>query len=185
MTPALPTDFADRLESLFNGALRLRWSQKQEVWCIEQQVGRASALPIRLDPFDDGLIRRRDGYALVMEVRPGNHMACPRCRTKLKVPEFKVAEVRCQVCTAQGIDAAYKAAWWPLGECLLDELKKLDPERVDTVARIRASDSAAATAKRLDEEAAHREGAAQLKDAFLDQLPKAGFPSLVPDGWRH
>lgn len=59
----------------------------------------------------------------------------------------------------------------------------LDPERCDTVGRIKAVDAKVATQKRLDEEGAQRESSAQLKDHLIEQLPKAGFlPWCLMDG---
>lgn len=114
---------------MFAGRLRIRWSPKREAWHIEQQVGRAASPPYRIDPYDDSLIRAKDGYAFVMEVRPGDRMPCPACRTELKVPMMETAEVRCGYCKMQGRDARIRAAYYPLGELLIDYLRKIDPER--------------------------------------------------------
>ena len=89
-------------------------------------------------------------------------------------------------CTARNQDAKWMTSYYPLGEVLIDHLKMLDPARQPEILdRIQREEEQALLAKERSVEAGHRESREQLKDSLLDQLPKAGFPSLVPDGWRH
>lgn len=123
-----PSEFCKRLERQHQGRLRIRWSSKAGEYHLEEKVGRASLPPIRIEEGRDDLIRARDGYAFVLAVRPGDRMPCPRCRATLKVPVFEVGEVRCSTCSArEDRNVAYKAAYWPLGESLLEYLRKIDP----------------------------------------------------------
>src|SRR5687767_7794014 len=87
LTPApfSPDRFQLRLEEVFGRRFRIRWSLRKGAWHIEQRVGRAALAPLRIAEWDDSLIRARDGYALVMEVRPGTTMPCPFCHGKVEV----------------------------------------------------------------------------------------------------
>lgn len=186
--PALyhPTHFHARMEEVFGGRLRLRWSVRHGCWFIEQKVGRAALKPIRIQEWDDSLIQARDGYALVMVIQPGTRMACPFCHLPIDVPLLETREAVCTHCTSKGRDAKFMTAYYPLGEVLIDHLKSWDPERQPEILdRIRREEAEALKALDREHEAGHREAGQQLKDGLLDQLPKAGFPSLVPDGWRH
>lgn len=126
MTP--PKDFVKRLKEEFPD-LRIRWSEKRGCWAIEQQVGRGALPPLRIDPYDDSLIRARDGYWLVCEVRPGTRMPCPDCHLTLPVPDRHFAEVRCEHCIRKGRDGKVLAGYFPLGETLLEHLRSTDPRR--------------------------------------------------------
>ena len=183
--PVAPIAFLDRLEDTFQGRLRLRWSPKRSVWAIEQRVGRAALAPLRRDPFDDSVVLARDGYTQVMAFAPTNYCFCAFCGRKLAVPLFTSQEIRCEACMAANKDARWRAAYFPLGERLLDHLKMLDPERQDIRERVAREEAASLLAKDRLNNANHREAREQLKDGLLDQLPIAGFPSLTPDGWRH
>ncbi|HYE80378.1 MAG TPA: hypothetical protein VEI97_20565 [bacterium] len=183
--PYNPRSFQSRMEAVFGDRLRLRWSLRLGAWVIEQKVGRAALRPIRVEEWDDTLIRARDGYALVMVVQPGNRMACPFCHLTIAVPVMETAEARCEYCLSRNVDARFMTSFYPLGEVLIDHLKKIDPERREQRERVLREEAKALSVKELAEAADAREGAAQFKDSLLDQLPKAGFPSLVPDAWRH
>lgn len=124
-----PKDFVTRLNSVFSGRLRIRWSTARGEYHIEQRVGRAAHPPYRISAIDDSLIRARDGYTFVMAVRPGDRMPCPHCRLTLKVPVMHTAEVICGYCRMSGRDGRHRAAFFPLGELLIDHLRSIDPER--------------------------------------------------------
>ena len=123
-----PRDFVKRLSSEFP-YIRIRWSEKREAWQIEEQVGRGALPPIHIDPFDDNLIRAKDGYWFICEVRPGTKMPCPSCKATLAVPVLEFAEVRCEQCISKGKDGRYPAGYFPLGEMLLEHLRRTDPLR--------------------------------------------------------
>lgn len=180
--PYNPAPFQLRLEEVFGSQLRLRWSVRYAAWFIEQKVGRAALPPLRIKEWDDSLICARDGYAPVMRVQPGTKMACPSCHLPLPVPVMESAEVRCRQCQLRNIDASVVTAYFPLGEKLIDHLRKC---LMDPAERIRREEWDTDRQRRWADEAQDRERREGLKDALLDQLPKAGFPSLVPDAWRH
>lgn len=121
-----PTDFVERLKSV-NPLLRIRYSYKRDCWQIEQQVGRGALPPIHIDPYDDNLIRAKDGYWLVCEVRLGTRMPCPDCGLELKVPSLQFKEVKCEYCILNRRDGRHMAGYFPLGEALLDHLRFLNP----------------------------------------------------------
>jgi hypothetical protein len=137
-----PKDFTRRLDEVFAGRLRIRWSLRNGEWHIEQKVGRAAHPPYRIAEEDDSLIRARDGYAFVMAIRPGDRMPCPIDGLTLKVPVLHTAEVRCDYCRMKGREGRFKAAYYPLGENLIDHLKRIDPERNGHRELVDASDHA-------------------------------------------
>lgn len=125
----IPESFADRLKRDFDGRLRIRWSKALGEFHIEQKVGRAALPPTYISEWDDDLIRARDGYMYVMAIRPGDRMPCPDCHLTIKVPVMRTAEAVCSYCRMKGRDGRWRAAYYPLGDLLLDHLKKIDPTR--------------------------------------------------------
>lgn len=174
-----PSDFVRRLDKLTGGRLRIRWSHKESEWHLEEKVGRAALPPIRVDEGRDDLIRARDGYRLVMIIRPGDRMPCPRCGATLKVPVLRVGEVVCRDCSAKrNRQVAFVASYWPLdGESLFDHLRKIDPltggiERM--MADIAANN---ARLKAAEERDLKNYGEAVLRDGFtqIAQIPSVGY----------
>ena len=125
-----PQAFVDRLEREFRGRLRIRYSQREQEWHIEQRVGRA-AMPERyISLHDDDAIRARDGYILVMNVTTGDRMPCPTCGMELKVPPFETVDVKCPFCELKGKQTHVVAGFYPLeGDALIQHLRHIDPER--------------------------------------------------------
>lgn len=183
--PFTPNAFMERLEEVFGSTLRIRWSVVQGAWQIEQKVARASFAPLGRNAFRDDVIRAREGYDLVMVVQAGPEMHCPICDTPVQAPKLETAEVTCKACRRAHSDARIMGGWFPLGEVLIEHLKKCDPERVDQRRRVAAESDSAWHLKQLLEASQRREIAAQYGDALRDQMPKAGFPSLTLDAWRH
>lgn len=145
---------------------------------IEEKVGRAALPPLKIDEGRDDLIRARDGYALVLTIHPSDRMPCPRCRETLKVPVFKAAEVVCEKCsTRQNRRVAYKAAYWPLSESLLDYLHKIDPLRTGNVGLAAEMDAHNNNLRALQERDQQNFGEAVLKDSFSEimQIPSVGY----------
>lgn len=56
-------------------------------------------------------------------------MPCPQCNLPLKVPELRFKEVRCEHCIRRGRDGRILAGYFPLGEALLEHLRRTDPLR--------------------------------------------------------
>lgn len=125
----IPDSFARRLHDEHDGRLRIRWSPTSRAFQIEQKVGRAASPPYRIDEGDDSLVRARDGYAFVLEVTPGDRIVCTRCGAKLSVPHLKFAQVRCIRCKLLGEDSRYMVGYFPLGEALLQHLRRIRPEQ--------------------------------------------------------
>jgi hypothetical protein len=124
-----PEDFVEKLEREFHG-YRIRWSVKNNRWSLEQRVGRG-ALPGTYpeDKFDDGTIRAAEGYWLILEVSPRPYTKCPECGFHFDLPELKIKEAKCEYCCERGLDARWMLGYFPLGEALLDQLRKTDPKR--------------------------------------------------------
>jgi hypothetical protein len=55
-------------------------------------------------------------------------MDCPRCRTEMKVPYMETHFVHCPLCKLRGFTNAWAVVHFPLGDSLIDYLKKIDPE---------------------------------------------------------
>jgi hypothetical protein len=128
-----PESFVERLEKEFRGRLRIRWSQEKGEWHIEQKVARGlfpGTKPTKRgwDESRDRYVEHRDGYILVMSVRTGDRMPCPRCHMELKVPFMETTHVRCEFCRLQGRTTNVAAVFFPLSDSLIDHLKSIDPE---------------------------------------------------------
>lgn len=125
-----PKSFKDSLETQFNGRLRIRWSNKNSEWQIEEKISRGHLLNRHIDDmYDDEALRWRDGYSLVCSVRPGDRMPCSVCNTELSVPIHEFAEIRCPYCSSKGRKVSIIAGFFPLGDILLEHLRRLDPLR--------------------------------------------------------
>jgi hypothetical protein len=123
----VPSDFRTRFQNEFPG-YRIRWSLKQSKWLIEQPTGQRGALPaIKLDLFDDTLIRERDGFWLVMSFQPGSRMACPIDGTTMSVPFRKMGETACETCRSRKRDGRIIAGFFPFDETLIEYLRSTDP----------------------------------------------------------
>lgn len=125
----IPTTFEEKLRQAFHGRLRARWSVRNRTYQIEQQVGRASLPPIRIEADRDDLICARDGYGYVLEVAQGDRMCCPECQwTELTVPVREFVDIRCPYCASKGRQGRLVAGYFPLDDSLIEHLKKIDPE---------------------------------------------------------
>lgn len=127
--------FAEELNKEFNGRFRIRWSEKRQVWQLEQKVRPGLELepPVNesgeYDTYDDAYIRARDGYWLIQTITAGDRMPCPICNNTLHVPHMRTAEVQCRRCQLMGKDGRYMAGYYPLNHTLIEHLKDIDPER--------------------------------------------------------
>lgn len=126
----IPTRLQERLEREFGGRIRMRWSNQRGEWHVEQKVGRAQSPKFYISNEDDAAIRAKDGFALVMRVRPGDRMPCPACGSTLKVPMFEIREVSCDYCRYRGHDGRHLACYFDLeSDRLVEHLIRIDPNR--------------------------------------------------------
>jgi hypothetical protein len=124
------SEFQKKLDREFDKQIRIRWSNRNNEWLIEQKVNNANQLGYRFDDtWDDDSTRLRDGYALICSITPGDRKRCPACGITLDIPVFRFKEVKCDYCSLKGRDARFIAGHFPLGDMLLDHLRKLDPAR--------------------------------------------------------
>jgi hypothetical protein len=128
-----PDSFVEKLEREFRGRLRLRWSHERNEWHVEQKIRRGlfpGTKPSKKgwDETADAYIRHRDGVLYIMSVRTGTAMDCFRCGTELKVPYMETHFVSCPLCKVRGYTNAYPVVFFPLGDSLIDYLRKIDPE---------------------------------------------------------
>jgi len=130
-----PADFVARLRAILGEDYRVRWSLASQEWHIEQRVGPRRAIDGVIAADDDNHIRARDGYWLVLRVREGDRMPCPDCGVMLRVPVRELAHITCEWCRAQGRQGRHTAAFWPLDDSLLLELKRTRPENARELVR--------------------------------------------------
>lgn len=129
----VPEHFEQKLEREFRGRLRIRWSHERHEFQIEQRVRRSLApgwtkKHRAWDDTSDDYIRHRDGYVLLVAIRVGTKMPCPRCQTELDVPFNETKNIICAYCKLQGKSPHIAAMHVPLNDTLIDYLKRLDPE---------------------------------------------------------
>lgn len=182
-TYRVPSGFKSRFLSEFP-TYRIRWSLKQSQWLVEQQIGSGALPPINIDPFDDSMIRARDGYWLVMMFRPGTRMACPTCGLDMSVALCKTAESTCLPCKSRKRDARVMTGYWPFDERLIEHLRRTDPLRggimKDTSGklRVRASVDADRANQRMQDRAEAKRKDASTLDAvdyrWISGIPTAG-----------
>jgi hypothetical protein len=122
-----PRQFVEELERNFGKQLRIRWSNQRGAWLIEQRVGRRREPGVRISEDNDAQVRARDGYWLLMEIRPGDRMPCPKCGLTLRVPIMDTADVVCDYCRLRGRQGRHRAAYFPLNDILIQHLRRLDP----------------------------------------------------------
>lgn len=161
-----PDAFIARLTSTFDGRLRIRWSDKERCFHIEQKVGRAVVAPIFIDSTRDDLIRARDGYHPVMTIQPGDRMPCPECNYTLSVPVRETMDIPCPYCKLKGRQTRVVAGYWPLGDALIDHLRKIDPLRGHSHELAEEADRHNDMLLRSQENAALAPGEAAASDAY-------------------
>jgi hypothetical protein len=127
-----PDSFVEKLEREFRGKLRIRWSSERNAWLIEQRMKRGlfgGFKPTRKgwDESSDKYVQTRDGVVMLMEVRTGTFMDCPKCGHELKVPFMETSSIRCSYCKLQGKEPSIAAVFIPLNDSLIDHLKSIDP----------------------------------------------------------
>lgn len=129
----VPQVFHDRLDEEFKGKIRIRWSDEQEEWHVEQKVrsGLAGSPLTSRDDYNrnywrDDVIRSKDDYMWVMSVKQGTTFACPTCASKLIAPTRSQEMISCGYCKQKGYEHHVLAGHWPLDETLIDHLKKLE-----------------------------------------------------------
>ena len=174
------TAFNKRLDEVFGGRLRLRWSGPKGEWHLEQKMGRGVFDPPtrQHDAESDRRQRARDGYDFVMAIRPGDRMPCPTCGQTLRVPIMETAEVSCGLCIGKNRDMRLFAAYFPLGETLIDYLRRIDPLS-DGVRRQAADiDKARHQLEASKERAADGALHDGLVDAAIDQIPAWGYGGM-------
>lgn len=167
-----PQRFVDQLNSEFDGRLRIRWSEKEREWRLEQKVGNAVTAPIAFDSGRDDLICACDGYAYVLSVKQGDRMCCPKCEWReLRVPVREFAHVGCQ-CGYKGI-----VGFFHLDDNLITHLRMIDPTRGRSKDLVRALDYRNERRLELAEEAAIGNGNAKANEDYnqLVGIPQFGY----------
>lgn len=134
----IPEHVEEAIASRFGGRFRLRWSDVNHVYFYEQKVRRGLAegfAPLAIQNAKqrklayENLKRAADGYILTMQIAAGTSVECPHCGGKISVPAFKWAQSYCAFCKKSGRHSVFNGGYWPIGDTLLDELDRLDPDR--------------------------------------------------------
>lgn len=132
-----PEEFVERLNQVFGGRYRIRWSDARNEWHIEQKVRRGIAEGFadvnprhvkRAREKHDDLVRARDGYVLTMAVKAGTRDYCKTCNTQLSVPAFETQVITCPYCASRGRHSHQTAGYFPLSDSLIDHLRYIDAE---------------------------------------------------------
>jgi hypothetical protein len=120
-----PTEFQKALDREFRGTMRLRWSHARRAWLLEAKAGRGVydvAVATEGSRLEDESIQLRDGYRLFVELREVPKMPCQGCKVGLKLSPFETIQATCPKCKYVHVVACF-----PLGDSLLDHLRKLNP----------------------------------------------------------
>ena len=129
LAPAIPKSFLEGLERDFHGDIRVRWSPVRNRWQVERRGRNLSSSTDPKDRFDTW-VRSATGYYRVLETSPGSLVECSYCGKDYSQPFMTFKAAQCPRCGKQEL-----VMNWPLGEALLEHLRKTDPER-DGLARM-------------------------------------------------
>lgn len=188
----ISSEFQERLDEVFHGRFRVRWSDKMHEFQLEQKVatGQLMSPPPqdpeaeteRWDTYDDNFIRARDGYFYVMSIRNGDRMPCPICagldgqHTELKVPVFETRETVCYRCQLMGRDGRFAAVHFDLDDRFIEHIRNLDPETDGPQrARQRIRANRARHQNRLQAELDAADYAVQFNKNQVDNNPMVGY----------
>jgi hypothetical protein len=173
---SVPEWFREKLHSQSSGRLRIRWSPKREAWQIEQKISRPIP-PYRFDFYDDSYIRFKDGYNFLMEVQPGDRMPCPTCGLTVKIKAFVNMESTCTNCRSKGRDGRVPGCYYPLGEALLEHLRKGSPENGGIERIVKESDEHNRKLMKSKRQDSMNEIEAATKDNFtrLFEIQSVGY----------
>lgn len=179
----LDTQFQERLQQEFGDRIRIRWSQKQQSWLVEQKVARGQMYWDRYVPeHDDELIAVRDGYLFLMHITPGDRMRCPgNCGSTLKSPIRQTELVVCPVCKIRGYSHKHILGFFPLNDSFITYLKSIDPLRRDAKKDINKVDDYNERIVRGAQRRMSNEAEAYGKDEFarLTGIPTVGLSGSV------
>jgi len=121
----LTEEFKDQVQTVFDGRLRVRWSDSQQTLEIEQKIARK--IDALVDESNDEMVRTRDGYLLLASVQPGDRMRCRQCHSELAVPVFEFKQVPCEFCRMKGRHVSYIVGFFEPNDRLIEYLRSLDP----------------------------------------------------------
>jgi len=123
LAPAIPKSFLEGLERDFRGDIRVRWSPVRNRWQVER---RGRDIASSTDPKDrfDTWVRSATGYYRVLETSPGSLVECSYCQKDYSQAFMTLKAALCPRCGKQEL-----VMNWPLGDALLEHLRKTDPER--------------------------------------------------------
>lgn len=160
LAPAIPKSFLEGLERDFRGDIRVRWSPVRNRWQVERRGRNVSSSTDPKDRFDTW-VRSATGYYRVLETSPGSLVECSYCSKDYSQPFMTLQAAKCPRCGKQEL-----VMNWPLGDALLEHLRKTDPER-DGLARMWA-DLEKSEAREVDsrERAQRATGEAIWKEEF-------------------
>jgi hypothetical protein len=190
---SIPGWFEEQLTRRFDGRFRIRWSDVEGVFLLEQKVRRAIAegfAPIVVKSERhrkltyENQVRARDGYVLSQKITPGTHAFCNRCDYKMSVPVYKTAQVTCPICAKSGHREVFAGGHWPLNDALLQELDRTDPDRGGNERVFKAQQDAAMFKEKQQEWEITSHADAAFRERFnrLVGIPQTGYTGKVKAG---
>ena len=178
----VPVTFQTRLDEEFQGRLRVRWSEKQHEWHVEQKVRNGLAgRPLVDDGYDDDQIRAKDGYVWILSFKHGTQFDCPLCGLTLKAVTRQATMVSCKHCQLKGYEHRWLGTHWPMDETLIQHLQELEAS-IDT--RGQSLAKAKRMLQRQQERAILDPTVAEFEDSFraLAGIPHVGYTGTVFPG---
>lgn len=134
----IPETFADRLHTRFNGRFRLRWSEVEHQYLLEQRVARGLAPGLMKFEFDnerkrkyqlEERIRQQDGYILTAVITAGTTAYCPRCESPTPSPRFEFQVSFCAPCASHGVEQLVHSGFFHFNDQLLEAIEEIDPHK--------------------------------------------------------
>lgn len=171
------SEFQAALDREFQGDMRIRWSDARQAYLLESKAGRGiwdTDVASQDYRRHDEAIALRDGYKFFMELRLGTRTPCHGCRATLRIPAFEPVQAICPRCQYQ-----HAIAFFPLGDSLLDHLRRLNPKGSYRANIKKEQDRANAAREASLAREAHTHGEAGILDSYNDIV---GIPSFSYSG---
>lgn len=168
----------EQLEYYFKGRLRARQSEVYEDrFYVEEHTARGTVafsadLPskneVQRRQRRDDIIRMRDGFSFVMEVRHGEAFGCVACGARNTCPVNGTAEVRCVKCSHAHYTTTYNDLY-----TLVAYLRLIDPHDSSLRDRIKRDDTRQRFMAKDNDRQFGGEVGNFFRDTLIEQIPAA------------
>lgn len=181
----IPDRFRELLQLEFDGRFRIRWSDHQQLFLVEEKIQRGDPLGAgrpkgwmeRMSGIaPDRVAQVRDGYALICQLSPSPRRRCRGCNRTLTLAVNEMRSTKC-VCGKELL-----VPYWPLGDRLLEHLRSIDVDRGYRTAQLREMDHMDATRLQRVRKQSRGISREMHKDDFtqLFGLPMSGSSGKTP-----